>query len=213
MHLDIRKITYRAGLIGSGAIALGALLTALAYHGRAGAAYSVFNHFVSELGEVGISAWAEVFNASLIVGGLSLTVFMLGLAILLGRWFGMLFGILGAVAGISGALVGFFPMNDLASHTAVALTFFNTGWIVTGLFALYVLLARRRLFPRWLAIPGVIATLSSVAFLNSPLPGRGVGVDLASPEIRPDFLAITSLEALVSVVLWRTPPQNDGMPD
>ena len=218
---DVRKITYRAGLIGSGAIALGSLLTALAYHGRAGEAYSVLNHFVSELGEVGVSAWAEVFNASLIVGGLSLTVFMLGLAVLLGGWFGILFGVLGSVAGISGALVGFFPMNDLASHTTVALTFFNTGWIVTGLFALYVLLSRRKLFPRWLAIPGIVATLSFIAFLNSPQPGSGV--DLASPQARPDFMAIAALEwlviisvlawaALVSISLWRMSPQSEAGP-
>lgn len=224
MHLDVRKITSRAGLIGSGAIGLGSLLAALAYHGRAGEAYSALNHFVSELGEVGVSAWAEVFNASLIVGGLSLTVFMLGLAILLGGWFGVLFGLLGAVAGISGALVGFFPMNDLASHTAVALTFFNTGWLVTGLFALYLLLARRQPFPRWLAIPGVVATVSFVAFLNSPLPEGGVGVDLASPQARPDILAIAVLEwlvivsvlawaALVSGVLGRMPPQRENTPD
>lgn len=222
MHLDVRKITYRAGLIGSGAIALGALLTALAYHGPAGDAYSVLNHFVSELGEVGVSAWAELFNASLIIGGLSLSVFMLGLAVLLGRWVGVLFGILGAIAGISGALVGFFPMNDLPSHTAVALTFFNTGWIVTGLFALYVLLSRRRLFPRWLAISGVVATISFIVFLNSPQPGNRV--DLASPQTRPDVMAIAALEwlvivsvlawaALVSLSLWRMSPQQEGASD
>ena len=202
MRVDVRQITYRAGLLGSGAIALGSLLTALAYHGRAGEAYSVFNHFVSELGEVGVSAWAEVFNASLIVGGLSLTVFMLGLAVLLGRWIGVLFGIVGVISGVSGALVGFFPMNDLATHTTVALTFFNTGWIVTGLFALVILLDRRRRFPRWLAIPGLVATVSFVAFLNSPTPGSGV--DLASPQARPAFMAIAALEWLViaSILAW-----------
>ena len=69
MHLDVRKITSRAGLIGSGAIALGSLLTALAYHGRAGEAYSVLNHFVSELGEVGVAPLAWAFNTGLFLGG------------------------------------------------------------------------------------------------------------------------------------------------
>ena len=43
-----------------------------------------------------------------------------------------LYGALGAVAGLAGAGVGVFPMNELGTHALVALTFFNLGWIVVA---------------------------------------------------------------------------------
>ena len=78
-------------LLASGVIVLGALLSAVAYRGAVGEPYSPFNHFISELGQVGVSRLAAVFNAGLIVGGLLLIPFMLGL----GAW------LLGSAAGAS----------------------------------------------------------------------------------------------------------------
>jgi hypothetical membrane protein len=74
MHFNSYRLTYIAGFIGAAAITLGALITGLAYTGTAGERYSPLNHWVSELGEVGVSEQASVFNLGLIIGGLALAV-------------------------------------------------------------------------------------------------------------------------------------------
>jgi len=57
------------GLCGSLFIMFTMLVTGLVYRGKQGETYSVFNHYISELGEVGVSQWALLFNLGLIVGG------------------------------------------------------------------------------------------------------------------------------------------------
>lgn len=201
-NLNLYRITYITGFIGSVVILLGALITALAYSGRQGQAYSPLNHFVSELGEVGVSEAAAIFNTSLIIGGVCLAVFLVGLALQFTGWFRYVLGLLGLVAGVSGMLVGVFPMNNLEAHTTVALTFFNTGWIVVALFSLYILFRRQERFPLWLIIPGVITVASFLAFLNaiSGLEGEA----LAAPSDRVAVWNVTVFEWLliVGVLVW-----------
>jgi hypothetical membrane protein len=57
---------------GAASAILGALIAGLAYRGRQNERYSILNHFISELGEVGISRLAWVFNLGLILCGLCL---------------------------------------------------------------------------------------------------------------------------------------------
>ena len=131
---NTRRAVLALGLIGATIIVLGSFITALGFQGRQGEAYSPLNHFISELGEIGVSRRAMVFNRCLFIGGLCLTIFMLGLAAHLGGWFSYVFGLVGVVAGISGALVGVFPMNMRRWHSLVAVTFFNAGMVAAGLF-------------------------------------------------------------------------------
>lgn len=202
MKWNTYRITYIAGFIGSILIIVGSIITALVYTGNQGQAYSPLNHWVSELGQVSVSEAASVFNISLIVGGIFLAIFLVGLATLLKGWFRYLFGLVGLVAGISGMLVGVFPMDDLEAHARVALTFFNTGWIVVGLFSLYVLLTKQSFFPRWLIIPGVVTVVSFFAFLSS-IDGLTVE-SLAAPTDRVPVWNVTIYEWLVigGVLVW-----------
>ena len=64
-----------AGLVGVTAISLGSIATAIAYSGKQGEAFNPLNHWVSELGELGVSELASVFNLSLIVGGVCFVIF------------------------------------------------------------------------------------------------------------------------------------------
>ncbi|MCC6615780.1 MAG: DUF998 domain-containing protein [Anaerolineae bacterium] len=202
MKLDRYRLTYIAGFLGSIIITVASVITALAYVGKQGQAYSPLNHFVSELGEVGVSPAAAVFNTGLIVGGVFLVIFLVGLATLLKGWFRYLFALFGVVSGVSGVLVGVFPMNNLAAHTQVALTFFNTGWIMVGLFSLYILFVRPPPFPLWLIIPGIITVLSFIAFLNS-ISGL-TGDALAAPTDRVAVWNVTIFEWMLigGVMVW-----------
>src|SRR3989304_4746513 len=59
-------------LAGALSAILGSLTAAAAYRGRQGETYSLLNHFISELGEAGVSRLAWVFNLGLILCGLCL---------------------------------------------------------------------------------------------------------------------------------------------
>lgn len=200
-----RKITYTAGFIGSLVILLAAFFTGLVYTGRSGQPYSVFNHFVSELGELGIAEGASLFNISLIIGGIAFTVFVIGLTLQIQSWWRYPFVAIGVVSGIFGTLVGFIPMNNLESHISVAMTFFNTGWMAVGVFSLYVLFGKKPQFPRWFVIPGLFAVMCFITFLNLlNVPYDNLQEMLSAPLTRPTLFLLAFVEWLViiTVLIW-----------
>jgi len=81
MEIDIKKFTYITGLAGGGLIVCASVITALTYHGTNGELYSPFNHFISELGQRGVSQLAPLFNIRLMIGGVLFALFMLGLGV------------------------------------------------------------------------------------------------------------------------------------
>ncbi len=103
------RVAIWTGLLGSSIIALGSVVTALAYTGSDGQPYSPLNHFVSELGEIGVSELAMVFNIALRIGGACFVVFMFGLAVTRPGALRYLYGLTGVIAGIGGAFVGRVP--------------------------------------------------------------------------------------------------------
>lgn len=199
------RVGIAAAWIGTGAIALGSLLAAVAYGGRAGEAYSPVNHFVSELGEPGVSALAAVFNAGLMVGGAGFVVFMAMLACSLDGRLRWLWGPVGVAAGVGGFLVGVFPMDHIAQHTSAAMAFFNLGWIAVALASLDIARRRDPRFPRWLALVGLATVAAFIGFLVevSRVP-PSAGHILASPADRPAFWLLTTLEwaVIVGILAW-----------
>ena len=202
----IKRVGAFSGLFGSGFILAAFLIVGLFYKGRMEESFSLANHFVSELGEVGISEMASLFNIALIVGGIAILVAFIALALHLQGWFRYLVLILGFITGLSGTLVGVFPMNQLETHIAGALTFFNTGWMVTGAFSLYVLFAKQNKFPRWLAIPGIVAAVAFIAFslYRDDYIGGTAGLEELLGASRPAFWGLAALEWVVvlAVNLW-----------
>lgn len=206
MLQQVKKYGAWASLVSSLGIMLSFLIVGLAYRGRMGESFALTNHFVSELGELGVSQMAWLFNGALVIGGIGILLGFVALALHLKGWFRYLILVLGLLTGISGTLVGVFPMNQLETHITVALTFFNTGWMVTGAFSLYVLFAKQQAFPRWLAIPGIIAAVAFIAFSNyndSFMDGTTELVDLLGAS-RPEFWGLAALEWVVvlAVLLW-----------
>ncbi len=88
------------GLAGTGVIILAIVISVLRYKGRCGERYSLLNHFISELGEAGVSPAAPVFNWGLIIGGVLVLPFMIGLGIA----FQNLWGWIGTLAGVVSSL-------------------------------------------------------------------------------------------------------------
>lgn len=194
-----------AGLLGSTVIAAGSVITAIGYSGKKDEAYSPFSHWVSELGETGVSPLAPVFNLGLVIGGICFVIFMIGLAATRTGWLRFVYGALGVIAGLAGTGVGIFPMNQLDMHALVALTFFNLGWIVVGIASVDFLRAKDPRFPMGLSIIGGLTVAAFIGFLVSLQTEGLVGEDaLAPPEIRQDFWIVPTLEwaLIIGILTW-----------
>lgn len=155
------------GLGGTLMAVLGVLVSAAAYTGTAGERYSPLNHFISELGEQGVSRLAWAFNLALMLTG----VLLVPVCVLLGLQIQGVLSKLAMVAGIGAALslalVGAYPMNNLTPHVRAARTFFRAGLAMALLFTLAIALQSEQApaIPRGLAWAGVPAILAYGAFL------------------------------------------------
>jgi hypothetical membrane protein len=198
------------GILGTLIIILGIGTSALHYQGKQEERFSVLNHFISELGEVGISPSAGLFNLGMILGGLTLVPYMVGL----GFWFDSLAGWLGSATGVVAVLgvaaVGIFPVNNLAAHVRAAMTYFRSGLIMVFFFALAILFQPASLHP----IPQTANMLSVLAFLPYAaflfLSGRrydqnqAEALDPQMESVRPRISLLPILEWAVffTTILW-----------
>jgi hypothetical membrane protein len=200
-----------AGLTGTGLVILAVLYPALVYRGKRGERYSLLNHFISELGEVGISRAARFFNICLLLGGLALLPTIIGLGRLLGSLMGWLGTAAGSIATLGVAAVGIFPMNNLKMHTIAAMTYFRAGLLMVFLFGLAILFQSREtaVIPSSAALLSLMAFLAYGAFLV--LPGLRHKerrpdnlLDPQEPPERPRVWATAILEWLVffSTIAW-----------
>ena len=158
----LARIAPWAGLFGAIAITSGSILAALVYRGTDGKSYSPLNHWVSELGQLGVSALAVFFNGALMLGGACLAIFMLGLAASRTGRLRYAYGPVGAISGIAGIFVGIQPMNYIGPHTIAAQTFFNLGWICVALASLDFIRRPESRFPRWLSVLGFVTVVAFI---------------------------------------------------
>jgi len=205
------KIDYFAsvcGILGPLLMGAGILISVVAYVGIEGQSYGLMNHFVSELGELGVSEMAVVFNWGLILGGSLTTIFMVYLASQIDHWTKYPLGIMSVFATINGALVGVYPMNFLEPHIQVAMRFFNLGMLISFLYSLLFLFSRWHPFPRWMAAPGLFNAVSFTWFLNFPSDiNSDVSFDEGMSTLltnRPDFIPMALLEWIVilGILVW-----------
>lgn len=202
------KIGILSGLIGPLVIGTGMLVAALTYVGIEGQSYSLRNHYVSELGEVGVSQAAWAFNSGLLLGGVFTTIFIIYLAYQLTSWLRYPMGLIGVIATVNGALVGFYPMNNLSHHIFVAMNFFNLGMLISFLYSLIFLFSKKHPFPRWMAIPGFINAGLFTWFLNFPTEADGITQFQEGMRglvrNRPDVLPMAMLEwaVILGILVW-----------
>jgi hypothetical protein len=206
--ISVRVTSHRLALLGLasvGVILAGMVITAIPYRGYDGEAYSPLNHFVSELGEIAASRLAWVFNLGIVLGGAGLGTFLILLTDRLRGRFRPALVAAGLVAGVSGTLIGILPMDYIGTHRIVSEVFFLSGWIVAGLFTLWLIATPGAGFPRWLILPGTVAVAISLTFI-AVYATTYVGTDPAARIIdRPEpFWNVAFLEwaSLLSLLAW-----------
>lgn len=199
------------GLAGSLIILAAMGISGLVFRGRQGENYSAFNHFISELGEVGISRLAVVFNFGLILGSLVFIPFLVGFGLALGNTWGKIALAAGMVTALSCMAVGIFPTNQLNAHVIAAMTFFRSGLVTVLLFSVAVFTqpSGQSVIPRSSNLAGLLAVVCYAVFLLSmDKAGKDDPVEdvqeMREEKDRPRFWKIPMLEWLVffSTILW-----------
>jgi hypothetical membrane protein len=124
------------GMAGTALVSLAVLLSALIFSGKQAEPYSLLNHFISELGELGVSQAAWLFNLGLIIAGVLFIPCAVGLGLHLRSAWSLLGMAAGTGTGVFLAGVGVFPMNDLPPHAFTAMWFFRLGLMTVLLFGI-----------------------------------------------------------------------------
>ncbi|MFX0108762.1 MAG: DUF998 domain-containing protein [Candidatus Hodarchaeota archaeon] len=175
------------GLLGSAVGLLFILGAQIGYEGNYGEPFSMFNHYVSELGQLGVSHLAILFNGGLMLAGFFFTPFMIGLGLYLENAIGKLAGLVGVYSSISIILVGIFPMNYSAEHGFWAMSFFLSGLVMTALWAIAIIVQKQPKIPKSFSLGGFINVAIFAMFLYGPWEGFTLAT-------RPEFSWRVTLE-------------------
>ncbi len=198
------------GLAGSLVILAGVLLPALVYRGKEGERYSITRHFISELGEPGVSRLAVVFNISLIIAGLLFLLMLIGVGLDMRTAWGYVAMAAGIVTAVACVFVGIFPMNNIKPHTVAAMSYFRFGLATVLLFSIAIVLqpAGDRVIPLYALAFGVLSVAAYATFLiyagNIAKKQRENVLDTEKVLVRPRFWWMPFLEwlVLISTILW-----------
>ncbi len=206
------------GIVGCGIIAVACVITAIGFTGYADEPYSMFNHFISELGFVGESELAWVFNVGLIVGAPIVGIFLVGTRATIPSRLGGLGRIIGIVTAIGGAGVGVFPADvNIIGHGITAMTFFFGGCLTVGIFSLAIFLQKEPRVNKRLSLLGAGVVFSFAAFLSILFgggnPGQLSDIMGALSQPREPFMLTAFLEwlPLLGVLAWITLTALDGL--
>ena len=178
----------------------------LFYVGAEGEPYSMFNHAVSELGELGVSELAWMFNLGLFLAGILFIPFMIGLGIYIDNIVGKLAMVGGVYSAVSVALVGVYPMNYMYEHSITAISFFLSGMVMTLLWAIAILVQKEVRVHKGLSIGGFINMTIFALFLYGPFEGWGGPRPEFSMRITLEwaiYWAIVGYLLVLSLYVWR----------
>lgn len=196
------------GLIGVVIGLIGVIVPSLVYRGTKGEKYSFLNHYISELGETGVSKLAWVFNLGMILSGICIIVASLSLGLVLPGFWAKSGLVLGVASGAALSLVGVFPMNKMERHFKAAVAFFRGGLLMVLFFSLAIVLqsGENPLLPRELGLLGMIPVLAFGVFIGLMWSVRNQdheALDTAGLE-RPKVwkFAISEWSIYFSFVVW-----------
>ncbi len=194
------------GIIGSIIGFVFILIPQLFYTGTLGEPFSMFNHYVSELGELGVSEFAMMFNIGLMLAGIFFIPFMIGFGLYLNNFIGKIAAIVGAFSALSIYLVGIFPMNNAVMHGITAISFFLSGLVMTILWAFAILAQRNVKIPKILSLGGFINAAIFAFFLYGPWESFGATRPAFSMKVTLEwtiYFAIVSYMFILALYVWR----------
>ena len=187
---------------------IGTIISALGYRGKRNERYSPLSHFISELGEIGVSRLAWGFNFGLILSGLCLIPACISLGLILPGFFAKVGMIAGVITAVGLSFVGVFPMNNIKRHGTAAITFFRGGLLMVLAFSVEIALQQPPMvvLPRISSLAGLPAILAFGSFLWMMGNSRSEEEEPLQPiEIdRPKFWIMPMVEwaIFLTIVAW-----------
>lgn len=208
--LDPYKIAAYSGLVGCITILMCTFTTAWMFEEIPGESYSMWNHFISELGHTQRSEYFWVFNSGLIFGGAFMIIFALGIRLGFTGKFRDTLSVMAFIAAISCSLVGVFPVDNFESHVMVALSFFGMGLITIVTVTTLSLMGKTPALPKVSVIPGIITAIAFAAFLLSPSDLFRSWVEDPDNFVRPaiwhkpilEWVCFFSMQGWIIMVSW-----------
>ncbi len=197
------------GIIAIIILAIGSLVPSIAYSGKDGEAYSFLNHAISELGELGVSELAILFNICVFFGALFTLIFFIGLSFYINNIISSIGGIIGVISSLGGVFVGIFPMNYLVPHYIAAMTFFFGGMLTVAVFSIAILFDKEKKIHWIFSLLGFIVVVFFALFLFYPYaetyrvnPALSILYNLFYD--RPAFLLPSFFEwmTLITIMIW-----------
>lgn len=168
MNLLAQESVFRlTGLVGVILGLIGVIVPSLVYRGTRGEKYSFLNHYISELGEIGVSRLAWLFNLALILSGICIVIAFVCLGLVLPGFWAKAGLVLGVITGVALSMVGAFPMNKMEYHGKAAIAYFRGGLMMVLFFSFAMILQRGEnpVVPRALGLVGMIPVLAFGVFL------------------------------------------------
>lgn len=193
----------------AGFLSLGIMMSCIAWviwtYQSEQADYSIFNHFISELGHTIDSPFYLVFSIGLCISSLLFILLLLGLSFHIDSVWARRAMRVGVFACIACFFVGVFPGNTWKyAHLTVALTFFTGSLIAVAMFGFAIYTDPNNTMPKWHVVPSFVMVGNSAVFLS--LPSDSVKEFLADRATfdRPDLWLNPFFEWMVffSILIW-----------
>jgi hypothetical membrane protein len=183
----MKKIAPIAGLATCLVLYSVIIITAIPYVGQQNESYSIFNHFISELGSTRFSANNLIYNYGVILAAILFGTFTFGLGAYAETKLAKVAVGLGMISSILCMGVGFVPEEHRIPHLVLALGFFSFAALATLLFSWSIWKEENNPFPKYTAIHGVLVPISFAFFMSMPkglmLLKRAEGAMFVRPEL------------------------------
>jgi hypothetical membrane protein len=197
----MRKIAPFAGL-GTCLILYGVILfAAVAYIGQQGESYSIFNHFISELGSTRFSVRYFIYNSGIICGGLAYGLFVYGLLAYTSTKLSRIGVFIGVFSAFLCMGVGFVPEDYRVPHLVLALGFFSMATLSVSIFSWSILKESKNPFPRYTAIHGLLIPIFFALFMSMPKDLMAVKRDAGPLFERPVIWWLPFLEWVIFALM------------
>lgn len=197
----MKQIAPIAGLFTCFVLYVVIVIAAWSYVGEQQQTYSIFNHFISELGSPKFSHHYLVYNIGLIFSAIGFGLFAKGL----GTYSTTRLSQRGARMGVLAAMlcvgVGLVPEDYRVPHLILALSFFTMAAVAVGIFSWDIWRTPSNPFPKYFAIHGATVPLLFVVFMTMPKDLMAVKRDAGPLFVRPDIWWLPFFEWLIFVAL------------
>jgi hypothetical membrane protein len=198
---QLRKITPLAGIATCIVLYSVILIAALPFNGEQGQTYSIFNHFISELGSFKHSVNHQIYNTGLILASIGFGTFTYGVKAYSSTKYTRIGVVIGLFSSVLCIGVGLVPEDYRIPHLLIALSFFSMMTVATAFFAWSIWKEQENPFPKYLAIHGFIIPVAFTLFMCMPKGLMAVKREQGPLFERPDIWWLPFFEWLIFFAL------------